>query len=324
MRTLVTGANGFVGSHLVDELLRRDHRVRALVRRSSNLRHLDTENCELAYGELAEGVIPEAAFKDVDWVFHVAAALHAKSWDEIRRANVDASVSLYRLFAAHAPAGARFVFVSSQAAAGPSGEGPPSRESDPPHPQTLYGRSKLEAEVALSALEGPDLTVVRPPTVYGPRDSATLPLFQLANRGWAFCVGSRDRRISMIHVADLAQGLVEAAQSPAGTGTWFLTDGEAHSWAEIASALSIAAGRRVRVLTVPDPLVQLAGSMNQFAHRVVGTSALFDRAKARDFTAKGWVCSSESAESAFGFTPRVGLVDGMSESMEWYRREKWL
>ena len=128
----------------------------------------------------------------------------------------------------------------------------------------------------------------------------------------------------MIHVADLAQGLVGAAQSPAGAGTWFLTDGEAHSWAEIASALSIAADRRVRVLTVPDALVQLAGTINQFAHRVVGASALFDRAKARDFPSKGWVCSSESAESAFDYAPGVGLVDGMSETMEWYRREKWL
>ena len=324
MLALVTGANGFVGSHLVDELNRRGHDVRALVRRSSDLRLLDTQNCELIYGNLSTGELPAEALEGVDWLFHVAAQLHTRDWDEIRRINVDASVALYRRFADVASTDARFVFVSSQAAAGPSGVGPPLRETDPPHPQTLYGKSKLEAEVALAAMQGPALSIVRPPTVYGARDSATLPLFKLAARGWALCVGSRTRRISMIHVDDLVQGLVQCAAHAGGAGTWFLTDGSDHPWSEIAAALQSTGERRVRILTVPDAMVQCAGAINEAVHRMMGRSALFDRAKARDFTTDGWLCSSEAASAAFGYTPRVSLRGGMGATMNWYRKEGWL
>lgn len=324
MLALVTGANGFVGSHLVDHLLRRGHRVRALVRSTSNLRHLDTQGTELCYGELADGEVPEETFDGVDVVFHVAALLHASSWEVIRRANVEASVTLFRRFAAVAPPEGRFVFVSSQAASGPSGKGPARREEDAPRPQSLYGKSKLEAEVALQAMQGPPLTIIRPPAVYGPRDSATLPLFSLASHGWAFCVGSPQREISMIHVDDLSDGLLQSASQPSGIGTFFLTDGFAHPWSEIARTLQSAAQRRVRVLTLPDVLVHMAGAINQGAHRLVGRSALFDRAKARDFTAQGWVCSTEAAQAAFDYVPQITLAEGMAATMEWYRKEKWL
>lgn len=324
MLALVTGANGFVGSHLVDELLRQGHGVRALVRRTSDLRHLDTERCETFHGELAQGEIPGAALEGVDRLFHVAAVLHGKDWESIRRANVDASLTLYRRYAESAGPGSRFVFVSSLAAAGPSDGESAIDEQSSPRPQTLYGRSKFEAELALSALQGPELTVVRPPTVYGPRDRATLPLFRMAHHGWTFCVGSAERRISMVHAEDLARGIVQASLSPDGVGTWFLCDGVAHCWSEIADALSAAAQRRVRVLTVPDAVVLIAGALNQAAHRLLGRSALFDRAKARDFTARGWVCSSRAASSAFGYAPRIDLHEGMRGTMEWYRQEGWL
>jgi nucleoside-diphosphate-sugar epimerase len=128
----------------------------------------------------------------------------------------------------------------------------------------------------------------------------------------------------MVHVDDLVAGLVSAAQSPNGGGTWFLTDGEPHTWSEIARALQEAAGRRVRILTVPDAVVHVAGAANEAIHRCMGRSALFDRAKARDLTARGWVCSSEAASKAFAYDAGVDLRAGMRATMEWYRKVGWL
>ena len=324
MLALVTGANGFVGSHLVDRLLEEGHRVRVLVRRTSDLRFLPLERIEVHRGELARGEIPPEALRDVELLFHTAALLKAPDWATFVRVNVDATVELHRLFARSAPWHARFIFVSSQAAAGPSDADGIVDEKSPAHPQTLYGRSKLEAERRLAEEDGPALTVIRPPAVYGPRDRASLPLFRLARWGWAFCMGSPDRRVSMVHVDDLSRGMLAAATHPDGVGTFFLTDGPPHRWRDIAAALAVAADRRVRIVTLPDAAVHLAGAANEWAHRVVGRTPLFNREKARDFTASGWACSSAAATAAFHYQPRIPLDEGMKRTMDWYRSTGWL
>jgi nucleoside-diphosphate-sugar epimerase len=324
MAVLVTGANGFVGSHLVDGLLRAKEEVRVLVRASSNLRFLDTTRVQVHHGELARGEIPREALSGVDRVFHVAAILKGAQWETFRRVNVDATLTLYRRFSDVAPAEGRFIFVSSLATMGPAKAGTVYREEDDPHPHTLYGRSKLEAEVALAALSGPALTVIRPPAVYGPRDTATLPLFTLAERGFAFCVGSAERLLSLIHVQDLVDGLLAASEHRRGVGTFFLTDGQPHSWRKIGEALANASSRKVRVLTLPDWLVLTAGTVNDAAHGLFGRRAMFGKEKARDFCAPSFSCSSQAASDSFGYRPRLPLVEGMETTMDWYRREGWL
>ncbi len=324
MAVLVTGANGFVGSHLVDALLRAKEEVRVLVRASSNLRFVDTSRVRVFHGELARGEIPSEALDGVDRVFHVAAVLKGAQWETFRRVNVDATLTLYRNFAEFAPAEGRFVFVSSLAAMGRGEKGSVYHEDDAPNPHSFYGRSKLEAEVALAALSGPALTVIRPPAVYGPRDSATLPLFALAERGFAFCVGSGERHLSLIHVHDLVTGLLTASEHRRGVGTFFLTDGPPHTWREIAQALANASSHKVFIATLPDWLVLGAGALNDAAHGLFGRQAMFGREKARDFCAPSYSCSSQAAREAFGYEPKLALAEGMQATMRWYREEGWL
>ncbi len=324
MAVLVTGANGFVGSHLVDALVRAKEEVRVLVRASSNLRFLDTSKVQVHHGELAHGEIPPQALDGVDRVFHVAAVLKGAQWEIFRRVNIDATLTLYRRFAKVAPAEGRFIFVSSLATMGRGEKGTIYREGDDAHPHSLYGRSKLEAEVALAALSGPDLTVIRPPAVYGPRDTATLSLFRLAERGFAFCVGSAERHLSLVHVHDLVSGLLAASEHRRGVGTYFLTDGSPHTWREIGQALANASSHRVFVVTLPDWLVLAAGTLNDAVHGLVRVQAMFGREKARDFCAPSYSCSSQAAEAAFGYRPQIPLLEGMEATMRWYRGEGWL
>ena len=324
MRTLVTGANGFVGSHVVDELLGRGHDVRCLVRTTSDLSFLPTDRVELVHGDMATGQYPDGSLDDIDTLFHIAAVLMAVDEATYRRVNLEGTLALYRAFAAKADQGARFVFCSSLAAIGPSDGTRILTERDAPHPISPYGHSKLEAEVALAALSGPQLTIIRPPAVYGPRDRATLPLFELAAKGWTLCFGSANRPLSMIHVEDLARAMVEAAGHPGGVGTFFVTDGNIESWGSLSDAIASGSGRKTRRLTLPDALVRGAAAVIEGSAKLTGKAPIFTREKAADFTARSWACSSEAAMEAFGYRPRLNVVDGMAESFQWYRKEGWL
>ena len=120
MICFVTGANGFIGSHLVDELLKEGVKVRCLVRKTSDLKFLDTENVELVYGDITGPEDLRPHLKDVDTLFHLAALISAPNEATYRKVNVDGALRLYRDYAQVAPRKARFVFCSSLAATGPT------------------------------------------------------------------------------------------------------------------------------------------------------------------------------------------------------------
>lgn len=327
MFSLLTGGSGFVGSALAARLARDGDPVRCLVRAASSTRALAMHpSVELVRQDLAtadESALIEA-LRGVDTVFHLAALVRARDAAEYQRVNVDATLRLYRAFSRVAPAGARFVFCSSLAATGPSRDGRPVDERSPLRPVSDYGRSKLAAEQALADLDGPPRTIVRPPTVYGPRDRAVLPLFQMAKRGVLVCIGSQRRQYSVIHVEDLAEAFVQAARSRAGVGTWFVEDGGIHAWSDLAAALEHACGRRTVRLTVPDLAVRALAPLLELTAKAMHRPPLTTRERSRDLTAPSWICSSAAARAAFGFAPRWTLRDGMAQTAHWYRENGWL
>jgi nucleoside-diphosphate-sugar epimerase len=322
---LVTGANGFVGSHLVDELLRRGERVRCLARPTSDLRYLDTERVELIRGQLDDDDVLDRALDGVDVVHHYAALVRAPSESVFQRANVDLTLRVYERFALRAPSDARFVFCSSLAAAGPSADGTPLRESAPRRPITAYGRSKARAEEELIARPGPELTILRPVGVYGPREKAILRAFRIAARGWFLVAGDPERPLSLVHVHDLVSGAAEASRHPkAAGGTFFMNGPSIPTWREVGDALEEALGRRLRRLRISEALVHALAGVLEIGSRIGGSSPLFDREKAKDLVAKGWTCSNDAAGEAFGYAPTVDVVGGFHDTVRWYREEGWL
>lgn len=215
---LVTGASGFVGSHLVDALVEEGWRVRCLVRTTSRLRWLPRARVELAHGALNDPPALRAALEEARVIFHLAGLTSATSPARYAAVNVEGTRALVAAMRERAP-GALLVHCSSLAAAGPSLDGRPLSESDPPRPIGPYGESKLAAE-RLVASSGLDHVIVRPPAVYGPRDADILAVFRLAARGLALRLGPRGQRLSLVHVRDLAHGLIDAAEHGTNRGVF--------------------------------------------------------------------------------------------------------
>ncbi len=256
---LVTGCSGFVGRALVAELRRRGAAVRGVVRQRARAAP-DGETLEV--GAFSASTDWSAAVRGIDTIFHLAARVHrvgerdSAAAEAYRRTNVEATEALAR--AAITAGVRRFVFASSVKVMGEVSAERPFAESDPPRPADAYGRSKLDAERALSALAGQiDVTILRAPLVYGPGVRANfLGLLKLAASGWPLPLGAAHARRSMLFIDNFVDALIACATvTHPNPATYFVSDGDDRSVAQVVTLLRREMGRPRRLWTVPERAV---------------------------------------------------------------------
>lgn len=326
---VVTGASGFVGSHLVEALVAAGWRVRRLVRPGSAGLPADVAPGAAATPawtvDLADPRALAAcdALDGADALLHVAGVTRARTRAAFDAGNVAPTRALLAALAARAGAGGdarreappRLVLVSSQAAAG-AAEAPdrPRTERDPPAPVGAYGASKRAAEALVEATDPARLpwAIVRPSAVYGPRDPDFARVRRLAARGLAVTPHLADAWLSLVHATDLADALVRAATAPGAVGrALFVAAEEAVPWPAVYAAFAAAAGTRIRLaLDLPAWVVTLAGAAGDAWGAVTGTAPLVTREKVRLGRPRHWVCSAAEARRVLGWAPRVPLAEG--------------
>lgn len=332
MNALVTGANGFIGSHVVDELLACGHAVRCLVRHTSDLRWLAGHSVEYVYGDVCDAEALTRAVEGVDRVVHAAGITKVLSPVELHRVNVEGTRRVVEVAAARPGSPPHVVHISSIAAAGPSRDGVPLHEGSAGGPVSRYGVSKAAAETEVRAFaDRVPVTIVRPPIVYGPRDRGLLPLFRMAARGIVVQGGFARRLFSIVHARDLARGVAAAAErgrtlvsGHASEGVYYLADERPYSWADLARAVGDALERQVRVLRLPDGLAYAAALMGEVVARARGRPLIINLDKVREGTAGHWVCQSLAAREQLSFSPEYGLARGFEDTVRWYRNHAWL
>jgi nucleoside-diphosphate-sugar epimerase len=312
---LVTGATGFIGGHLLERLA---GPVRCLVRRPSAKLPAGVER---AAGDLVTGEGLTAALEGVDTVIHLAGVTKALRPADYYRGNVEATRNLLGAMAGRP---ARLLHVSSLAAVGPNPDAAPVAEDAVPRPITHYGKSKLEAERAVRAL-APDAVIIRPPVVYGPRDSDVFQLLNSISKGLVLEIAGGERWFSAIYVEDLVEGLLAAAHAPQAAGrTYFLTHPKPSSWSELAGAAARIMGRHPRTVRVPVPLAWGVGWAGEMWARARGIPGIVSREKIREARCSRWTCDYRRAAIELGFTAETALESGLARTLAWYKEAGWL
>ncbi len=329
---LVTGASGFIGRHLVDELFRRGIRVRCFARSTSIVDHLANLDVEIVRGDLLDISDMQRAVSGVDVVFHLAGLTHAINRTELHRTNAVACGVLADACLL-APTPPTLVCVSSLAAAGPASvDRNPIREQDVPRPVSNYGRSKRRGEIELQK-RASDLpcTVIRPGIALGPFDPVTIPLFRSVHRfRLHVVVGFQTPPLSLIFVEDLVRLLVQAAQygerlagAPAGDyspeGYYFACDDSEHpTYWELGHRIAAALDRSVFVWPLWRWGGRVSGGVCQMFNRIRGRSSILNLDKIREATVSSWACSAKKARRQLDFTPAQDLDAALKKTASWY------
>jgi len=326
MLALVTGGTGFIGSHLVEQLSQRGYSVRCLVRKTSNLQWLQHLNPEFRYGDLFDNDVVKNALDGVDIVFHSAGVTKAKRKEEYYHGNQFATKNFLAQVTKHHPNLKKFVHISSQAAVGPSFSEQPIDETVPFHPITTYGKSKMEAErECFNFFSHLPLTIVRPPTVFGERDTDVYNFFKTVKAGIIPMIGFNRKAISIIHAADLVNGVIGAGESEKTTGqTYFLTSSNTITWESFGKMAAKALEKRTVNIRIPEFLVYGIFGVGEILSRFSSKPSIINWEKARDATQQFWTCSSEKAKQDFGFRELFPLEERVRQTIAWYKQQGWL
>src|SRR5215472_2767118 len=320
----LTGGTGFVGHHVAAALAAQGWDVRALVRGDvARLDRLGKLAVTPVAGDLSEGTVLAAALSGCDAIVHVAGVVKARTLDEYREGNVRATQRLVEWGSRVCP-NARFVLVSSQAAAGPARNGMPVTDDDPPHPISWYGLSKREGEEAVErGWMGPWI-IVRPSVVYGPGDRGLLVMFQAAARG-LLPVPAGSSRIQTIYADQAGYAIARAAESSAPTGrARFLSDPDPVAIQQLCEALARLRQPPAKLIPIPNLILKTAGALETLRESLTRRSRPFNADKAREILAGDWLCDGSPLRQNLNIPPPVPLEDGLAQTWHWYRDRGWL
>lgn len=354
-QVLVTGASGFIGSHLVERLHAGGDQVRAMVRSSSKLAHLESCAAPRVHATLDDVEAMTAAMTGVEIVYHVAGLTAAFTRAEFDQAN---AIGTANVFTAAQRAGVRrVVYVSSLMAAGPSHPEVARREHHAHRAGfTRYGDSKLAGEtIAWEHAQGGaiEAVIVRPPLVYGPRDTDVLQMIKSAGAGIIAQPGlGRPAWLSAIHAQDLVEGITlagergtplptggdhvlaghgsahdhvpELADEPGGRGIYYFSDGGQHTVTTFGRAAAAALGKRALALRFPGPAVLTVAAVNTWIGRLRGKAPALSLDKARGSLSPGWWCDDSKAVQTLGYRPQYSLELGLEHTVRWLREQRWL
>ncbi len=325
MKVLLTGANGFVGSHILDLLCDRGIPTAVLLRPTANPRFIEAHRARLDVrtGSIDDPAGLAAALEGITHVIHCAGctkALRLSEFDRVNRAGTRHVVDAINQRAGQVE---RLVHVSSLAAAGPAGPGAPAREDDPPHPVSAYGRSKLAGEWEVWDACRAEHVILRPSAVYGPRDVEFLRLFRAIARH----ILPRPSRqpLSFVYVHDVAGAAVACLTHPAAAGrTYHVASPEVLT--ARAFAAEIAAQMGVWTLPLPLPTAALAPLcwLQDALSLITRRPSVLSRQKYAELRAPGWVCDTTRLRQDLGVVCATPLKQGIAGTLAWYRQQGWL
>lgn len=328
-KILITGASGFVGGFLVEDALNRGLEVYAAVRKSSNLQYLQDERINFVLIDFEnkdslKSIFLEHEFK---YIIHNAGLTKTPIKEQYFIVNATYLENMVEALIESNKIPSKFTFISSLAAYGPAEytkNGLVTEESEP-HPITNYGRSKLQAERYLKSKSELNYTIIRPTAVYGPREKDLFTVYDLINKGIEMTVGLTAQKLTFIYVKDLVNVILDSTLDSRRNVAYFVSDLEIYSSTLYNELIRKALGRKRSLkLKLPIPLVKALGFIAEKTGKLTGSYPALNIEKVNELEAKSWNCDSKNLIEDLNFRPNYKLLDGLEESIAWYRKHNWL
>ncbi|MDF2434417.1 MAG: hypothetical protein JWP44_4048 [Mucilaginibacter sp.] len=325
-RVLITGATGFVGYHLIAEALNNNLEVYAAIRKSSQIDHLKELNINYTYPDFGNVMVLKKELDEnkYDYIIHAAGVTKARSASEYDDINAGYTMNLASAAAESQNNLKKFVLISSLAAIGPLNSlNGVITEQTTPNPVTAYGKSKLHAEENLKAIKSLNYCILRPTGVYGPRDKDIFIFFRQLVKGIEPYIGREAQKFSFIYVTDLAKAAIKALHT-AGQCAYNLSDGAVYDRYELGNITREVLNIKPYKFHLPVNFVKLIASVSEKYGSLKNKASTLNVEKLKELMAVSWACDIESAKADLGFYPEYNLRTGVTETLKWYKSNKWL
>jgi len=325
-RVLITGASGFVGFHLIEEALNNNMEVFAAVRKSSKIDHLAGFGINFTYPNFdnVQALKDNIIENKYDYIIHAAGVTTARSAEEYEHINADYTYNLAKAAVESNIGLKKFVLISSLAGVGPLNnlDGIITEETTPA-PVTAYGRSKILAEEKLKSIYSLNYTILRPTAVYGPRDKDIFIFFkQLSNRIEPY-IGNIDQKLTFIYVTDLAKVAIKALHT-GNKQAYNLSDGDYYSRYALGDFTREVLNLKTVKFHLPVNFVKLIANISEKVCSLSNKASVLNVEKLKELMAVNWNCDISQAKADLEFTPTYDLKAGVTETLNWYKANKWL
>ncbi len=325
-KILVTGAAGFIGSHLVRELLRRGNRVVCLARPDENTSRIQGLDCRVVYGDLLEKTSLVEAVRGAEYIFHLAALLGGVTPDALFRVNFEGTKNLIDVCREQGVVLERFLFASSATVMGPSGKNDLLNEEMPCRPVSAYGRSKQAAEEFLASVRNYlPYTIIRLPVVYGPgSDGGLYIFFKLLSKGLQVNVGKLEATVCFVW--DVVRGMIDAAENPSAQGEiYILGEEKAYQLKQIYQTIASILGKHPVKLPLPYFVLHLLTFFIEIVSRLTKSIPVLTREELTVYLKyRYWKYDTRKARQDFGFQSRYPFEQGAKITIDWYRQQGYI
>lgn len=325
--TLVTGGTGFIGSHLVEELVRQGRKVRCLVKKDSDASLLKNLGVEIFYGDLTDTESLRGINEGVEVVYHLAAIARPMAIaDEIYfRVNTEGTRNLLQQGIGKKLK--KIIYISSVSAVGPSRDGQPVNERTRPQPIDTYGKSKLEAEkIVFEFIEKYNLPIViiRPPMVFGPRDFEMLKMFKTVKTGFFPVHLNNNGQFEFCFVKNLIQACLLIEEKGERGEIYHVSDGRSYSLKEVLETIARAEKIKLSKLYLPTWLLNIIGLTFEAAGKILKFQPPFSRNTVIWMTKRFWISDISKLKNELGYQSRYSLKEGINQTVKWYQENKFL
>ncbi len=327
-KILITGANGFIGSFLVEKALACGYETWAGVRKSSNLQYLQDEKIkfiDIQYNDIT-ALRKQLERVNPDYIIHNAGITKCTKTEDFDRINYQYTANLIEAIKSSTLSIKKFVLMSSLSAYGIGDEKgyTPIELTDTPNPNTAYGKSKLKAEQHLQSKADFPYIIFRPTGVYGPRETDYLMMLKTVKAGFNISAGFKAQHLTFIYVKDLVDIVFIGLDSKIENRSYFVSDGKVYTTSEYARLIKHLLDKNKTIkITIPLPVVRMVSYISEMISKLTKRPSTLNRDKFIIMKQRNWECNIQPLIDDLEFSPRYDLQQGLKESIEWYKAKGW-